>query len=418
MKFQVKIVSLHAAAVASLVALVDAQQHNNYTTLGSGMCVDSDKNVFSGLRYNQTAGNWGLCGNLCETLNTLPHWNNHNGISLAGLGAQCTCLYDSVKSIPQNLPDGWSHYTSSTTPSVGFGKVQGRDDNQVMYCMQRKCYPDCGPLSYDLGLADFEDKSIDVDCDVNSMLDLVCNATTDAFKGGVMNTSLSEGMCEAGSPATNVASSQKVSLDPSLTCKNSGTCNFTHCFQGDYSFNSLDVLSNMTEIFTVVTFDKEGAWSVNVTTGAFIPSEVTASDNRDVVILQLLSVFANPGSQELVDADGNANFVTKVTMESPNKITLETLMITTYYDSQGGNAGNVTISGDALITYTGRRLLNGRYLQDLEVKPFTLDIPLVSGDNTPKVVQSHEIATSGSIAFAYSFGVVAAAATGVVDAFF
>lgn len=169
MKFQVKIVSLHAAAVASLVvgtleyffdisfdnimvlhlvscpfllfrcqALVDAQHHNNYTTLGSGMCVDSDKNVFSGLRYNQTAGNWGLCGNLCETLNTLPHWNNHNGISLAGLGAQCTCLYDSVKSIPQNLPDGWSHYTSSTTPSVGFGKVQGRDDNQVMYCMQRK----------------------------------------------------------------------------------------------------------------------------------------------------------------------------------------------------------------------------------------------------------------------------------------
>lgn len=283
------------------------------------------------------------------------------------------------------------------------------------------------------------------------MLDLVCNATTDAFKGGVMNTSLSEGMCEAGSPATNVASSQKVSLDPSLTCKNSGTCNFTHCFQGDYSFNSLDVLSNMTEIFTVVTFDKEGAWSVNVTTGAFIPSEVTASDNRDVVIsaavgacdtrrklafelgdaasvcistpdsdvqLSLKSVFANPGSQELVDADGNANFVTKVTMESPNKITLETLMITTYYDSQGGNAGNVTISGDALITYTGRRLLNGRYLQDLEVKPFTLDIPLVSGDNTPKVVQSHEIATSGSIAFAYSFGVVAAAATGVVDAFF
>lgn len=262
-----------------------------------------------------------------------------------------------------------------------------------------------------------------------------------------MKTSLSKGICEAGAPATNDSSHQAVSLNTTRTCKSMGTCKFTHCFHGDYSVNNLDILSIMSEISTTIKFEKEGTWSVNVTTDAFTPTDATASGNRDVFIsasvgaceagcklayklgdtisvcistadsdvqLSLQSVIANPGGQKLVDNTGNANFITQVKMEGPNKITLETLMIATYYDNHDNNAGYVTISGDAVITYTGRQLLNGCHLQELEVKPFTLKVPLVSGQNTLGVAKPAEVDTSGSIFSAYSFCVLVAAAAGVI----
>ncbi|KAL7481737.1 hypothetical protein ACHAW6_007410 [Cyclotella cf. meneghiniana] len=275
-------------------------------------------------------------------------------------------------------------------------------------------------------------------------LSLVCSASTDAnILGGVLKTSLTEGACSAGSPATSDGSEKSTSLNANQECKNSGVCNFVHCFRADYVIYGISVLAEMTEVETFVQYEKDGTFSVAVQIAEFVGTgatvEAAVSPNitatlgacssttdtssaieigeilaicvsiADVDIaagLNLISVTASPGVQTLVNAAGQPNFVTSMKNEGSNAVTLETLMIPVYYDSQGGNAGSITISGTALISYYdagSRRLLwstrSGTKTAEKEEATFSLQVVLAMRNESPDVAEeSGEMMDSSGVA--------------------
>lgn len=255
---------------------------------------------------------------------------------------------------------------------------------------------------------------------------LTCHAETDAPQdGGTLKTNLNEGTCSAGSPANMDGSNRTAVLDGDLTCKNSGVCTWTHCFRADYWYGGTNILADMYEAISTVTYNKDGTFTATVQTAPFSATDATASAvrsptvsvrlgpcnvmrmNRDLqveigstleicvysddndVALALRDVSANPGSQVLIDVDGKPNFVTEVTNEGTSAVTLATLMIPVYYDSQGGQAGSVTITGTADITYMSRRHLSRELMLDdkVESAPFELEILLTLSQNNPLVAQ-------------------------------
>jgi hypothetical protein len=229
-----------------------------------------------------------------------------------------------------------------------------------------------------------------------------------------MSTGLVEGICSSANPPITSAGFQKaLRLTDTIACKNYGTCDFTHCFRADGIYQNLSIIANMTQVVTTISFDNTGTWTANVQTSAFTAAEATVSSSRSAnvsakigacgspatrrllyavgssvnicvsttdkdVVLTLKDVKANPGNQTLVNSLSQPNFVTSVSNSGTSAVDLETLMIPTYYDLQGGSEGSVVIEGTAELTYS-RRLTEsiialGGVKEDTD---FSIDIPLV-----------------------------------------
>lgn len=236
-----------------------------------------------------------------------------------------------------------------------------------------------------------------------------------------MKTSLAVGNCPATHEESSIeGSSKSVELTSDSSCKNQGACAFKHCFRADYFLDGISTLANMTEINSNITYQKDGSFTVVIQTAEFVAQsntlDASVAKNVTVVLgecgmnpqaapleigdaaaicvsngdssikLNLASVQANPGGQVLVDSDGDPNFITELINDGTNQVTLKTLMIPAYYDTQNGNAGSITINGTALITYTTRQLYDGRALTGPEESHFTLAVPL-SHTKDPEVSQ-------------------------------
>ena len=270
-------------------------------------------------------------------------------------------------------------------------------------------------------LEDFIGKSINSTCSVTKdTLLLQCSASTDVLVAGVFNTDLVQGACSAINQPTQINSTASIALNVTADCKNSGACNNTHCFRANFVVQDVPVLAAMSQVASVITYDKDGSFTVAVDTSAFTANDATtnttvapnvtatlgecgstsntaeALDIGDTavicissdanVLLSLKSVTATPGDQVLVNNLGDPNFLTTFN-NNANPVTLSTLMITGYYDAQGGDAGSILIQGTAQIAYTSRRLQGGRFLEDVEEAPFGLQVPLVRRVSAPEVAQ-------------------------------
>ena len=81
-----------------------------------------------------------------------------------------------------------------------------------------------------------------------------------------------------------------------------------------------------------------------------------------------------------------------------------------YFDSQGGKAGSITITGTAMISYSSRRLKGSRSLRVIKEEfPFGLDVPLVVATDTPEVARIKSEERSVGNVLVLNFGKVAAA---------
>jgi hypothetical protein len=211
-------------------------------------------------------------------------------------------------------------------------------------------------------LEDFIGKSINSTCSVNSdTLLLACSASTDVLVSGVFNTDLVQGTCSAGTQPTQSSSTASIALDVNADCKNSGSCSHTHCFRANFVVQGVPVLAAMSQVVSVITYDKDGSFSVAVETSPFTANDATtnttvaanvtatlgecgstsntaeALDIGDIavicissdanVLLSLKSVTATPGDQVLVNNLGEPNFLTTFN-KNANPVTLSTLMIT------------------------------------------------------------------------------------------
>lgn len=131
--------------------------------------------------------------------------------------------------------------------------------------------------------------------------------------------------------------------------------------------------------------------------------------DTDVRVTGLQSVTVTPAGAgtevtTVVDADGNANFVTTVaTDDNARGATLSTLMIPLYYDEQAGSAGSVAVAGTALLEYmtdapVQRRLEVplDRLLQSVDDEtPFSISVPL-DRKETPEVAQKESLESGAS----------------------
>lgn len=302
--------------------------------------------------------------------------------------------------------------------------IQTLQVTRVMVCNKRHTFSlrtVCSSLSLSLcqGLFDFKDRTIYQHCNVTAgnVTHLRCIATTDAPSSGELKTSLSVGGCDAGFSAATVGDSKAVELNVTQ-CSNLGTCTFRHCFRSDYFFQYTSILASMHEVTSTITFDKEGVWSADIQIAPFAASEVNEEVSRTVYVevkvgsctdqepidkfsigetaalcifttdsdvsLSLKDVRAEPGNQVLVDSFGNPNWVSSVNNSASREVTLKTLMIPVYFDSQAGG-GAVTIDGKAVITYTRRSLVVDEHMQKKsEDHSFSINLNLFSDDQMQK----------------------------------
>lgn len=173
-----------------------------------------------------------------------------------------------------------------------------------------------------------------------------------------MKTKLTEGTCYDGDPATMDGSDRTAVLDGDVICKNSGICTWTHCFRADYCYGGMNIIADMDEVMSTVTYNKDGTLTATVQTAPFTATEATTLATCSGVIsaclgpcnvrqmhrnlqvdtgstlqicvyldennvaLALRDVSADPGRQVLIDFDGNPNFVTEVSNEGTNTVTL------------------------------------------------------------------------------------------------
>ncbi|KAL7481896.1 hypothetical protein ACHAW6_007577 [Cyclotella cf. meneghiniana] len=280
-------------------------------------------------------------------------------------------------------------------------------------------------------LQNVRDKSINSTCTVKSdTFWLNCSASTNVLVAGIFKTSLIQGNCTAGSPPTQESPHSSIAFDVNVDCKNSGTCTRTHCFRADFVVEGVSVLASMFEVVSTITFEKDGTFSVEVDTSDFTASSeqtnttvaatVTATlgdcgstpnsgealeigdtaviciSSPDNVKLSLKSVTAKPGDQVLVNDNGEPNFLTTFNGNAQS-VTLRTLMIPAYFDSQGGSAGSITIEGTAEISYSARHLVSSRYLGEVEEALFGLEVPLIHHFDDQKVVQVNAEGNFGNI---------------------
>ncbi|KAL7479160.1 hypothetical protein ACHAW6_004928 [Cyclotella cf. meneghiniana] len=269
-------------------------------------------------------------------------------------------------------------------------------------------------------LKNFSEKSIESMCSVHSdTLLLECSAITNISVAGVFKTSLVEGPCMAGSPPTQESPVALIALDVNASCKNSGSCNHTHCFHADFVVEGVSVLAAMSEVVSAITFENDESFSVMVETSSFsatseksnttVAATVTASlgecgltssngealhigdtavvciSSPDNVQLSLKSVTANPGNQILVNDIGEPNFLTTFN-DNAKSITLQTLMIPLYFDLQGATSGSLVIEGIVEISYSARHLVDNRNLAVTE-EAFALEVPLSPHVDYPEIAQ-------------------------------
>ncbi|KAL7480678.1 hypothetical protein ACHAW6_006347 [Cyclotella cf. meneghiniana] len=287
-------------------------------------------------------------------------------------------------------------------------------------------------------------KSITSSCSIDDAPSLMCSASTDAtVPGGILKTYLVVGGCPAQN-GTSIDGPNK-----SVDLIEWGACIFKHCFRADYFVDNTSVLANMTEIDSIVTYKKNGSFSVEIQTAAFVPSIASLDSNASIAIsaslgecgmdpqtavleigetavvcvsvidngitLSLKSVEANPGGYVLVDSAGVPNFITTVLNDETNQVTLKTLMIPAYYDAQNGNSGSITISGTALVSYTSRHLSDEHVIGGREDSPFTIEVPLRLAENPDLSHQTiEEEANEGHVR--YSF-IAAVSAVGAIMTF-
>lgn len=189
------------------------------------------------------------------------------------------------------------------------------------------------------------------------------------------------------------------------------------------------MLAAMQEVVSTVIFDLEGSFTASVDTASFEATSATSSSSRSESInaqlgscdnilsrqesqveigatveicvysnesdlsLSLRNVFADPGNQTLVNSAGVPNFVTSLTNDKSNMVTLGTLMIPAYYDSQIGKAGVIVFTGTAVIAYSDRRILfeeemvEAESVEKVEEVPFNLEVGLAFSKDYPVVVQ-------------------------------
>lgn len=298
-------------------------------------------------------------------------------------------------------------------------------------------------------LSDFENKTITSLCRVvneepSSALSLQCVAQDpDLIFLGTLKTNLSFGPCSAGNQSSVDGPSKTITLDTTTACKNLGYCKFVHCFRADWVYNNIAVIASMYEVDTNITFDRSGSWDATVSTDSWTASsnDVSVFNNETVqarlglcsaistptrpyiigevvnvcvystnsnIELTLKNVTATPGSQTLVDNQGQPNFVTSLYYRNSSQVDLETLLIPVYYDEQSstGNTGFITITGTADITYSGRRLNEKeRELLDSAQTPFTLEIPFGNREAPEILAASQE----GEVNAAYIAGMATVA---------
>lgn len=204
------------------------------------------------------------------------------------------------------------------------------------------------------------------------------------------------------------------------------------------------MLAAMQEVVSTVTFDLEGSFTASVDTASFEATSATSSSSRSESInaqlgscdnilsrqesqveigatveicvysnesdlsLSLRNVFANPGNQTLVNSAGVPNFVTSLTNDNSNMVTLGTLMIPAYYDSQIGKAGVIVFTGTAVIAYSDRRILFEEEMveaESVEEVPFNLEVGLAFNKDYSVVVQhsSDQASPERSCALTCSF---------------
>jgi len=250
--------------------------------------------------------------------------------------------------------------------------------------------------------------------------EITCTSTIDPddiFAGAALFMNMLQGSCEVWTEASTEQSSATSAIQVTAECKNGGSCTSEHCIRIDIKAQGVSLLAAMFKVDSTVLYDRDGAFSAQVQTGAFTSTDKTVSaavsrtlsatlgkcgssevptplnigdvaymciSSQDDVKINLTNVVANPGEQALV-TDGMANFVTSFENEA-NPVTLSTLMIPIFYDLQGGNAGRVTINGTASIIYS-RRLESGRVLEDDEEGKFLIELPL-DERSVPVVVDS------------------------------
>jgi hypothetical protein len=253
-------------------------------------------------------------------------------------------------------------------------------------------------------LEDFIGKSINSTYSVNSeMLLLACSASTDVLVAGVLYTDLVQGIFLVENQPTQSSPTASVTLDVNVDCKNSGSCSHTHCFRANFVVEGMPVLVAMSQVVSVITYNKDGSFSATVKTSAFtanhamtnttVAADVTAtlgecgsasnmsealaigdiaviciSSNANV-LLSLRSVTSTPGNPVLVNNLEVPNVITTFN-NNDNPVTLSTLMITEYFNAQGGDTGSILIQGTAQISYNSHHLQGGRFLDDVEEAPF------------------------------------------------
>ncbi|KAL7484596.1 hypothetical protein ACHAW6_014891 [Cyclotella cf. meneghiniana] len=332
-------------------------------------------------------------------------------------GTGWTRLHDSLDNSLDNSGRSVSLSSDGSMLAVGapYNDPNGRTDAGRVQVYENEFH---SPSSR---LENFRGASIKSTCIVNTnMFLLECSASMNASIAGGFKTSLVQGTCMAGNPPTQESPVSSIALDVNVDCKSSGTCNHTHCFRADFVVEGLSVLAAMIQVVSVIIFEKDGSFSVDVgildfaTTSETIDTKVATTvtatlgecgstsnieealhigdtavvciSSPDNVQLSLKSVTANPGNQVLVNGIGEPNFLTTLN-DNGKSVMLQTLIIPVYFDALGGSAGSIVIEGTAEISYSARRLVGSSYLGEVEEALFGLEVPLIRYVDDPEIAQ-------------------------------
>ena len=245
-------------------------------------------------------------------------------------------------------------------------------------------------------------KSVTSLCSIDEIPSLMFSASTDAISsGGVLETHLIANGCSEGVLASIVGPNKTVTVNTNQTCRNDGASMLKHWTMSVFLLTWLNLIPwlhtkemdhslwkfKLQNLCWILPSSFKCCW-ISVSLGECGMDSDTApfdigysaavciSVDDNTVTLKLISVEANPGNQHLVNFNGVPNLITEVLNEGTNQMTLKSIMVPTYYNTQDGNAGFITMSGTTLINYTYCRLSYGRALGDSKESPFTFEIPL------------------------------------------
>ncbi len=267
------------------------------------------------------------------------------------------------------------------------------------------------------------------------------------MKDGVTNATIGPVVVNA----TLVTITKEVESEITVADKNDGATTLQYCLRADLyddSDSTFSVGAKKVNLQVDITYETESDFSItNIQTSEFVASFDSASATRSVGIkvfkdscdsgceivdgdasgcfagenkaavgdilalcldavdadvdltgIESATVDAADYSSAIVQSNGDGsagtdNFVTTTSVAN-GQVTLETLLLPSYYDAMDGGAdGSLEVSGTVLLSYvdsSGRRRL-GRELQDgnqvQDEIPFSINIPLENPNNNPKVAE-------------------------------